>query len=416
MRNAGSLTDFQWLLSPEAAPWLELAANELEPSVGAIARLRKELSAERVHLVLQQAALRHRARDKFAAAERMFFSPLGLEQATDEVIARHKAQRFAERLGSGRGPVADLCCGIGGDLMALAGAGRRSALIAIQLQCCWRKRIWLLVDCRTVRCKPPNWQRSPSPNSPPGTSIPTAGPRGIERHESCCTIRHQPRSNVFSPNVLTAAVKLAPAAMLPDGWELRAELEWISSRRECRQLVAWFGDLAADRAGTRRATVLSRTNEPRSFVGQSDIPVPVAANIGCYVFEPDAAVLAAGLCGALAAECGLEAVTAQAAYLTGEAAATVLQDAALSCFEVLEVMPLRIKALRQWLRDRGFGRVEVKKRGVDVDPQRLAAELHGSGEDRATLLIFRKREKTTTIIARRCPALESAVDPAPRAP
>ncbi len=156
--------------------------------------------------------------------------------------------------------------------------------------------------------------------------------------------------------------------------------------------------------------------EPRSFVGQADIPVAVATNIGRYVFEPDVAVLAAGLCGALAAECGLEAVTAQAAYLTGESGATVMQDAVLTCFEVLEIMPLRIKALRQWLRDRGIGRVEVKKRGVDIDPQRLAAELQGPGEARATLLVFRKREKTTAIIARRCRPLETAINLSPPAP
>ena len=193
---------------------------------------------------------------------------------------------------------------------------------------------------------------------------------------------------------------MAPAAVLPEGWASRAELEWVSSRRECRQLVASFGDLAA-RVGTRRATILSTAREPRTFVGQADVPVPIADRLGRYVFEPDAAVLAAGLQGAIAAEYGLEAVTARAAYLTGEPAATVLHDAALACFEVIDVLPLRIKPLRQWLRDRGIGRVEVKKRGVDVDPQRLAAELQGPGGDRATLLIFRKREKTTTIIARR---------------
>jgi hypothetical protein len=107
----------------------------------------------------------------------------------------------------------------------------------------------------------------------------------------------------------------------------------------------------------------------------------------------------------MAAECRLEAVTAHAAYLTGEPAAIVLQDTALACFEVLDVLPLRIKPLRQWLRDRGIGRVKVKKRGVDIDPQRLVAELQGPGEEQATLLIYRTREKATAIIARRCSAV-----------
>ena len=101
MRNA-VLDRFSMAFEPRSGSLAGIGGQRVQPSVGAIAGLRKELSAERVHLVLQQAALRHRARDKFAAAERMFFTPLGLEQATDEVIAQHKAQRFAERLGSPR--------------------------------------------------------------------------------------------------------------------------------------------------------------------------------------------------------------------------------------------------------------------------------------------------------------------------
>ena len=48
----------------------------------------------------------------------MFFTRPGLEQASAEVIAGHRSARYA-----GAGLVADLCCGIGGDLVALA-AGR----------------------------------------------------------------------------------------------------------------------------------------------------------------------------------------------------------------------------------------------------------------------------------------------------
>ena len=56
----------------------------------------------------------------------MFFTRIGLEQATDEWVARYKASRFAaQRAGASSPPVvADLCCGIGGDLH---GARRKSA-------------------------------------------------------------------------------------------------------------------------------------------------------------------------------------------------------------------------------------------------------------------------------------------------
>ncbi len=48
----------------------------------------------------------------------MFFATRPLEQATDEVVAAYKAGRFPP----GRLMV-DFCCGIGGDLLALASRG-----------------------------------------------------------------------------------------------------------------------------------------------------------------------------------------------------------------------------------------------------------------------------------------------------
>jgi hypothetical protein len=417
MHTTANLADIQWLLSDEAARWLGVAAAEPEPSVRLAARLRCELSAERAHLVLQQAELRRRGREKFAAADRMFFTPLGLEQATDERTADSKARRFAEAIGlshqsrpSGDAPLVDLCCGIGGDLISL---GRCAPTVGVDRDpiaalfaeanlaceaaahrssagrvCLGEVATFSVAECRAWHIDP---DRRPEGRRTTRPALHDPAPEIIQR-----LLRECPH----------AAVKLAPAAEVPDSWIARAELEWITSRRECRQLVAWFGDLARA-PGSRRATVLTAATAAatpgyRSFAGQADIAVPVAAAIGPFVFEPDSSILAAGLCGALAAEYGLEAISARAAYLTGTPTPDALCDAALASFEVLEPMPLRIKMLRQWLRERGIGQVEVKKRGIDIDPQRLAAELRSDADGRATILIAPMNHRATAIVARRC--------------
>jgi hypothetical protein len=192
-------------------------------------------------------------------------------------------------------------------------------------------------------------------------------------------------------------VKLAPAAELPDGWAERAELDWISSRRECRQLVAWFGGLA-ESVGKRRATVLDRSHDARMVFGAADVPIEAAAAIGRYVFEPDSAVLAAGLSGALAAEHSLAAIAPSVAYYTAN---RPISDPALDCFEVLEMLPLRIKTLKSWLEARGIGRLEIKKRGVKVDPELLRSQLKPHGDNEATLLIAPVGGKPLVIAARR---------------
>src|SRR5580658_9092086 len=78
-------------------------------------RLRAEYPADLVRDALAQYELRERARAKFTRAAGMFFTRAGLEQASSEPVASHRARRY-----DGAGRVADLCCGIGGDLVALA--------------------------------------------------------------------------------------------------------------------------------------------------------------------------------------------------------------------------------------------------------------------------------------------------------
>jgi methylase of polypeptide subunit release factors len=83
--------------------------------------LRERYDAGLVSAALTQVRLRDRARAKFGAdADRMFFTPDGVEQATRADVATRHAGRFAA---AGAERLLDLCCGIGGDLVAAARAG-----------------------------------------------------------------------------------------------------------------------------------------------------------------------------------------------------------------------------------------------------------------------------------------------------
>jgi THUMP domain-like len=397
-----STNDAQWLISEAAGRWLELAAAESGLTLKLAARLRKGLTAERARLVLEQTVLRRRAIEKFALAERMFFTPIGLEQASDQGIAAYKARRFAAQIAADA-ESADLCCGIGGDLLALAARGLvvgvdRDPLVA------------LFAEANLAGC-----------GVPPGASIrgrveradagtfdvrpyaawhldPDRRPAG---RRTTRVAAHDPPPEAIDRLLLAAgnaSIKLAPAAVLPEDWSSRAELEWISRKRECRQLVAWFGELATH-PSQRRATVLASDGElRRTLCGEPNRPIPLAPHIGRYVFEPDAAVLAAKLEGILAAEQGLSAIAPGIAYLTSD---SPLDDAALAGFEVLEILPLRTKMLKTWLAERGFGRLEVKKRGVDIDPERLRRELQVAGDAATTLLVTRAAGRVIVIAARR---------------
>ena len=105
-----------------------LARLAAEPDGGGTAlalavRLRREYPADLVAAATAQHELRLAARAKFSRAMQMLFTRAGYEQSSSEPIARYRAARFAAA-----GRVADLCCGIGGDLLALA-SGREALAV-----------------------------------------------------------------------------------------------------------------------------------------------------------------------------------------------------------------------------------------------------------------------------------------------
>jgi hypothetical protein len=88
-----TVTEVQFLTGPNAQRWLRLAEGQ-ENALVANRLLRKDLSADQARTVVEQVALRRRGADKFWRSNRMFFTKVGLEQATDEAVARYKASRF----------------------------------------------------------------------------------------------------------------------------------------------------------------------------------------------------------------------------------------------------------------------------------------------------------------------------------
>ena len=68
---------------------------------------------------------------------------------------------------------------------------------------------------------------------------------------------------------------------------------------------------------------------------------------------------------------------------------------------MLDVLPYSVKRLRAELRRREVGIVEIKKRGVDIDPAALRRELKPAGPNSLTVLLARVGERRLAILAER---------------
>ena len=395
--DPAELRGFRALLTDEGQAVLRsLTAYDPATALTEGARLRRDGHPD--HLVaaaLTQARLRARARHRLGGlADRLYLTPDGLEQLTrPEVAARH-AGRYAAAI--------DLCCGVGGDLTALAAAARgRLAVtgvdrdpLAVEVA---RANLAVLglADHADVRVG----------DVPGDVDDDLAGADGVFVDPA----RRSGRGRALDPRtwsppwdtvldlarrVPATGAKTAPGLahdLLPAG----TEAEWVSVGGGVVECAVWWGPLASGVA--RRATLLPAG---ATVTGDGAARAPVGP-VGRYLHEPDGAVVRAGLVAEVAGPLGATLLDPTIAYLstTGPVASPFLTS-----YEVVEVLPFHLKRLRALLRARGVGRLTVKKRGTAVAPEELRTRLRLSGDEEATVVLTRVAGAQTVLL----------VDPVPR--
>jgi SAM-dependent methyltransferase len=355
---------------------------------------RAGVSAEHAAAALTQVELRRRAVAKFGGrAERMYFTPEGLEQATRARVATHRASRVAM---ASPASVLDLGCGIGGDLLALASAGLTVAAVdrsplAVEVA---RANLAALGLGGAVQ------EASASEVDPSVFDVVFADPARRTAAGRVFDVDgwSPPWSFVLSLLERPSTVKVAPGiphSLVPDG----VEAEWVSDEGEVKEAALWSPQLATVR---RRATVIGRGG--LATLTDEDASSVHVRELGSYLYEPDGAVIRAGLVGAVAAGVGGGLLDEHIAYVTSDDGFTTPYARS---FEILERLPFREKQLRAALRTRDIGRITIKKRGVNVSPDALRAHLAAagvlSGSSDATLVLTRVAGHGTALLVRPVP-------------
>ncbi len=194
---------------------------------------------------------------------------------------------------------------------------------------------------------------------------------------------------------LPTGVKLGPGIdreLLPDG----AEAQWVSVDREVVEVAVWMGALA--RPGVGRAALLLGAHGVAELTSDADSADVEVGELGEYVLEPDGAIIRARLIGDLARQLNARMVSKSIAYLTADDAVT---SPFATCFRVLERFPWDERRLRKELAARSIGTLEIKKRGVDVDPAVLRKKLSLKGDAAATVILTRVAGRHTALLVER---------------
>lgn len=368
-------------------------------AIALAASLRREHPAEVVTAAMTQARLATRAGIRFGdLAHALWWTAEGLEQASRPELARRHASRLAEQ---GVRRVADLCCSLGFDALAFAEAGIE--VVAVDrdpdaLDAARYNADALALDITFIEgdvtdpvlldglaadaafidpARRSGGTRSFDPErwSPPWSWI-----RDLDRR---------------FPLVLA---KLAPGiahAALPQG----SITEWCSFDGSVLEAAPlWGSPLSSSGAsvpGIRRAVLLDGGHELDDAAGPLEAEV---RPVGEWLYEPAAAAIRAGLVAQVAEilEGGL--LDPHIAYITADAGR---ESAWATRFKVLDQAPFGVKPLRAWLRDRGFGDVVIKKRGLDIEPEALRKQLRLTGSGPTATLVMARTTKPEVFLVER---------------
>lgn len=369
----------QGRMNPTVVAWLHTAEaqalmSKVDPRqhLHSMSVLRRHTTPERAAALYEIVSTRQIATRKFSDGAQLWFTRDALEQASHQRISQHRAHQLA-----GVHRIADICCGCGGDLLALAQVAPCIAVDsdATRLALAHANISQRQLDARVT------WVHADATSYAIPADVDVVFFDPGRRQNGKRLLHH----DEYQPPLALAqqwrcpgriiAIKCAPGLdydQLP--FTAPWAIECVSLAGELRETVVW---LDAPFTWHRRATVLSDTHTWH-LDDSATQPAIAQTDPADYLYEPDAAVIRAGLVQPLAQQLGATMLDPHIAYLTHtHYRATPLAR----CWRILHTLPFSERALTQYLRQHNAGAITVKKRGSPVDTDALSKRLsqpHGT--------------------------------------
>ena len=284
-------------------------------------RLRQRFDASRAGALVTLARLRRRAAAKFPQAGQLFFTAEALEQATAwEVAQQHAAwlDRHAPR-----GPLLDLGCGIGGDLLALAGRRRVIAYELDPVRAAFAEANAASMGLAgQVEVRPRDWAADLHAGLLPAAAGAFADParRVGERRVFRLDQMQPPIAVLLQLQAVLPAlgVKVMPSvqdADLPPG----CGVEFVSHQGVCKEAVLWFGPTSWRRKWATIVRGRSAGSSAESIPSDDEVPPLGDLAPGQVLYEPDPALIRAGCLAWLCRRLHAHQFDPDIAYLAGDA-------------------------------------------------------------------------------------------------
>ncbi|MFO0923326.1 MAG: hypothetical protein U0905_12645 [Pirellulales bacterium] len=396
-----SVEDWAWIGSKDGRGWLEEYVQERLSGKDPMPRLRKRLGDLRAGLIAYQIELRSLASRKFRNPERWLWTRTLLEQASDESSAALVASYYPPHV-----EVVDGCCGAGADGVALAVRARScGAILAIDKDPVACELVRHNVRSHGLNIEVQQGEME-SRRLPQNAWLHVDPDRRPDGHRTT-------HGEAMSPNFDQMArwfqecpggsIKLAPATEIDARWRQELGVQFIGWGKSVRQQRLWWG-CEAFASGSTTLSIAKQGNEwhhltfTREDLIRSHDRVREWDSSSQWIGDTDPVVRAAKATPCIADQCQ--------AYLLGDEHGYMMAEQAtpswfVDWFQVREQVSLDVKKLRKHLRAHNIGKLEIKKRGVEIDIEQLRRDLKLEGEGQATLFLAREGKRHLAILADR---------------
>lgn len=390
------LTAFQQLLSPTGQEILH-AAIALSPKESDFLfhfqSLSRRFPPVLARAALEIAILRREASAKFPFADKLYLTRQALEQASSHDISSYRAQRFQPF------PyLADLGCSIGGDTFALAKIAPTISLdrdlLRLSMALANLHALNLSAQVQLIQSD----LSIPLPIKSESIAMFFDPARRSSQQRLFSVAQYQPPLSIIKnwlPDHPALGVKISPGVNLSEIVDYEAEVEFISLHGELKEAVLWFGPL---KTAYRRATVI-----PGPYQLVADVPdrsPAISAHVAepkSFLYEPDPAVIRAGLVTTLAELLNASQLDPEIAYLTSD---TLSPTPFARAWRIEDWFPFQLKRLRAYLRQHRIGHVTVKKRGSPLEPDFLIHQLRLKGDQECILVLTHLRGEPIVMICK----------------
>lgn len=365
-------------------------------------QLRKEVTPSQASALLSLVETRQRAGERIPHSERLFFTPESLEQSTSWEIAQYRAHWIHER--GADGPILDLGCGIGGDMLALA---RLRDVIAFERDPVRarfaRENAKVLNLEHRVTLIEADWTAALHQDRLPDAGAAYADPARRRRFKRIFDVEkiEPPLSTILQlqRRIPFLCVKLMPGIRdgdLPNN----STITFISQRGVCKEAMLWIESNApAITSQPRRRAAICEDDRWIEREASQKAPAIGTLEAGMVLHEPDPALIRAGAFHELCRELDAWLFDPQIAYVISS---SCTNHPLTRAFRIEEIHPFNLKKLNQRLGVLNIGQVELKKRGAPFEPEQLRHRLKLNPGGRSAVIFFtRQGSRRIMLIAKR---------------